>query len=101
MGDRGRRVAITGFGVVAPCGIGKQAFWAGLNGPAITTGRTVEIADWDPLPYFANPKEARRADKFEQFALAAAAECFEHAGMPTADPGRSASPPATWAARST
>jgi 3-oxoacyl-[acyl-carrier-protein] synthase II len=88
MGDRGRRVAITGYGVVAPCGIGKQAFWSGLNGPGITTGRTIEIADWDPSPYYASPKEARRADKVEQFAVAAAAECFEHAGRPTADASR-------------
>ncbi|MBI4884251.1 MAG: beta-ketoacyl-ACP synthase II [Actinobacteria bacterium] len=88
MQGRGRRVAITGFGVVAPCGIGKDAFWAGLNGPGITSGRSVEIPDWDPSPYFANPKESRRADKVEQFALAAAAECFEHAGRPTADASR-------------
>ena len=33
-------------------------------------------------------KEARRADKVEQFAVAAAAECFEHAGRPTADASR-------------
>ena len=88
MGDRGRRVAITGYGVVAPCGLGKQAFWAGLNGPGITTGRTVEIVGWDPSPYFANAKEARRADKVEQFALAAAAECFEQAGRPDIDSSR-------------
>lgn len=88
MQGRGRRVAITGFGVVAPCGIGKDAFWAGLNGPGITSGRSVEIPEWDPSPYFANPKESRRADKVEQFALAAAAECFEHAGRPTADASR-------------
>ena len=30
MEGRARRVAITGYGVVAPCGIGKQAFWEGL-----------------------------------------------------------------------
>ncbi len=88
MGSNGRRVAITGYGVVAPCGIGKDAFWAGLNGPGITTGRTVEIVDWDPTPYFANPKEARRADKVEQFALAAAAECFDQAGRPDVDDAR-------------
>ena len=83
-----RRVAITGYGVVAPCGIGKQAFWQGLNGPGLTDGRSIDVADWDPTPYFNNPKEARRADRFEQFALAAAAEAFEHAGRPSAEPGR-------------
>jgi 3-oxoacyl-[acyl-carrier-protein] synthase II len=88
MEGRARRVAITGYGVVASCGIGKQAFWNGLLGPGITSGRSVEVADWDPTPYFANPKEARRADRFEQFALAAASEAFEQSGRPSADPGR-------------
>lgn len=88
MDTRPRRVAITGYGVVAPCGLGKQAFWQGLLGPGLTSGRSVEVADWDPTPYFANPKEARRADRFEQFALAAAAEAFEQSGRPSADPGR-------------
>jgi 3-oxoacyl-[acyl-carrier-protein] synthase II len=81
-------VAITGYGVVAPCGLGKSDFWAGLNGPGITSSRAVEITDWDPNPYFANPKEARRADRVEQFALAAAMECFEQSGRPTAEAAR-------------
>lgn len=88
MRGRGRRVAITGFGVVAPCGIGKQAYWQGLNGPGLTGGRTSTITDWDPNPWFASPKEARRADRVEQMALAAAAEAFDQAGRPPVDPGR-------------
>lgn len=88
LGSQGRRVAITGYGVVAPCGLDKASFWSGLNGPGLSSGRTVEIADWDPSPYFDNPKEARRADRVEQFALAAAAECFEHAGRPNVDDSR-------------
>ena len=88
MRGAGRRVAITGYGVVAPCGIGKDAFWKGLGGPGLTGGRTIEIADWDPTPYFDSPKDARRADRVEQFAVAAAAECFEHAGRPSASPDR-------------
>ena len=75
-------------GVVAPCGIGKDAFWKVLGGPGLTGGRTIEIADWDPTPYFDSPKDARRADRVEQFAVAAAAECFEHAGRPSASPDR-------------
>jgi 3-oxoacyl-[acyl-carrier-protein] synthase II len=88
MQGRGRRVAITGFGVVAPCGIGKAAYWQGLLGPAITGTKSSTISDWDPTPYYANPKESRRADKVEQFAVAAAAEAFEHAGRPDVDPRR-------------
>ncbi len=88
MEGRARRVAITGYGVVAPCGIGKQAFWEGLIGPGLTGGRTTSIAEWDPLPWFDSPKEARRADRVEQFAVAAAAEAFEHAGRPEVDPTR-------------
>ncbi len=76
-----RRVAVTGLGVVAPAGIGADAFWAGLLGPGISDGRqSVEIDDWDPSPYFDNPKHARRADRVEQFALAAAGEAFDRAG---------------------
>ena len=75
-----RRVAITGLGVVAPAGVGVGPFWAGLNGPGTTGTEFVEIADWDPAPYFDNPKDARRADRVEQFALAAAGEAFDRAG---------------------
>ncbi len=88
MDGRARRVAITGYGVVAPCGIGKQAYWHGLLGPGVTDRRTVTIEDWDPLPWFESPKHARRADRVEQFAVAAAAEAFEHAGRPDVDPQR-------------
>ena len=80
MEGRGRRVAVTGLGVVAPCGIGAEAYWQGLLGPGITSGRSVSIDDWDPSPWYDSPKESRRADRFEQFATAAAAEAFEQAG---------------------
>lgn len=88
MDGRGRRVAVTGLGVVAPCGIGVDAFWDGLLGPGITSGRSTRIEDWDPTPWYASPKEARRADRAEQFATAAAAEAFASAGDVGVDPGR-------------
>lgn len=85
----GRRVAITGLGVVAPCGIGQESFWAGLLGPGITSGKWVTIPEWDPLPWFdGNAKEARRADRVEQFAIAAAAEAMAQAGDIGVDPTR-------------
>ena len=84
----GRRVAITGLGVVSTCGIGKDAFWAGLHGPGITGKQWITIDDWNPDPYFANPKVARRADRVEQFAVAAAEEAFAQAGEIGVDPRR-------------
>ena len=76
----GRRVAVTGLGVVAPAGIGAKDFWAGLNGPSAPQGRTIVFEDWDPSPYFDSPKQSRRADRVEQFALAAAGQAFDHVG---------------------
>lgn len=84
----GHRVAITGLGVVAPCGIGKEAYWNGLMGPGITNSRSLEITDWDPQPYFDSPKDARRADRVEQLALAAASEAFAQAGTLNVAPSR-------------
>ena len=80
MQGAGHRVAITGYGVVAPCGVGKQNFWQGLLGPGVSGSHSVEIENWDPSPYFAGPKEARRADRCEQYALAAASEAISQSG---------------------
>ncbi|MGA1051815.1 MAG: beta-ketoacyl-[acyl-carrier-protein] synthase family protein, partial [Ilumatobacteraceae bacterium] len=89
MKGQGRRIAVTGLGVVAPCGLGKSAYWEGLLGPGLDgVGRSIEIQDWDPSPYFDSPKDARRADLSEQFAIAAAAEAVSQAGDFIADPGR-------------
>ncbi len=79
-------VAVTGLGVVAPCGVGATAFWEGLLRQPEHGDR--KVPDWDPSPWFKNPKEARRADRFTQFALAAAAEAVEDAGELNHDPSR-------------
>jgi len=81
-----RRVAVTGLGVVSSAGIGIDAYWRGLLGPQPQGYRAVK--DFDPTPYFDNPKEVRRADRFTQFALAAAAEALQQAGELRADPDR-------------
>ena len=80
MQGAGHRVAITGYGVVAPCGIGKELFWQGLLGPGFTGANSIEFKEWDPSPYLENSKESRRADRCEQFALAAAGEAMTQAG---------------------
>ncbi len=85
----GRRVAVTGLGVVAPCGIGREAFWQGLLGPGLVdAGRLTTIEDWDPSPWYDSPKDARRADRSEHSAIAAATEALEQSGRPAADPSR-------------
>lgn len=88
MQGAGHRIAITGYGVVAPCGVGKEAFWRGLLGAGFTGSRSIELQDWDPLPYFVSPKDARRSDRCEQFALAAAGEALTQSGSLPYDPSR-------------
>jgi 3-oxoacyl-[acyl-carrier-protein] synthase II len=73
----GRRVAVTGLGVVAPCGIGNEAFWAGLLATPADGER--RILDFDPSGWF-GPKEARRTDRFAQLAVAAASLALDDAG---------------------
>ena len=82
---RGRRVAITGMGVLAGCGIGREAFWEGLLAPAPVGFR--RVSDFDPTVWF-GPKEARRADRFCQFSVAAAEMALEDAGDLEVDPSR-------------
>ncbi len=84
----GRRIAITGVGVVAPCGIGAEAFWAGLLGSAPDGPRRVVGLDAATIY---GTKEMRRVDRFTQFSAVAAAEALADAGGPeavAADPAR-------------
>ena len=84
----GRRVAITGLGVVAPCGLGVEAFWAGLH-EAPAPERLRRVAGFDPSAVL-SVKDARHTDRFAQFTLVAAAEALADAGLTEAghDPAR-------------
>jgi 3-oxoacyl-[acyl-carrier-protein] synthase II len=81
-----RRVAITGLGVVSPVGVGQDAFWQGLLRPQPTGERRVH--DFDPTRVYDDPKAIRRADRFEQFAIAAAKEALAQSGPLTASAER-------------
>ena len=88
-----RRVVITGLGVVAPNGIGKEAFWyatrSGISGikplqryptadlPISVAG---EITDFVAHDYIEH-KLANRTDRMTHFALAAAQEALQDANM--------------------
>jgi 3-oxoacyl-[acyl-carrier-protein] synthase II len=82
----GRRVAITGLGVVSCCGIGTDALWTGLNASPPTGER--RVPDFDPEQWLSS-KEARQLDRFAQFAVAASEMALADAGPIEADPGRS------------
>lgn len=82
----GRRVAVTGLGVLSSCGNGVEAFWEGLLAAPPEGER--RIRDFDPASVFPNPKEARRSDRVSQVALGAALEALAQAGEPDVDPLR-------------
>jgi len=89
-----RRVVVTGVGVISPVGNDLKSFWENL-----TTGRSGigpitqfdasnydckiagEVSDFNPTPYFKNPKDIRRADRFTQFAMASAKLALDDSGL--------------------
>ena len=81
-----KRVAITGLGVVSPAGIGADAYFEGLCSPAPVGDR--RVTGFDPNAHFESPKEARRADPYTQFLVAAADQALDQAGEIEADPTR-------------
>ena len=81
----GRKVAVTGLGIVTTAGIGKDEFWAGLCRPGPVGPRRVEA--FDATAWF-GPKEVRRVDRFAQMGTAAAEMALEDAGSPDVDPDR-------------
>ncbi|HXQ43258.1 MAG TPA: beta-ketoacyl-ACP synthase II [Acidimicrobiales bacterium] len=83
---QGRRVVITGMGVLACCGIGLDDFWDGLNRPAPEGEH--RVPGFDPTAWF-GPKDVRRVDRFAQFSVAAADMALLDAGEIGADPDRS------------
>lgn len=87
------RVVITGMGTINPLGLDVETTWrnvlAGKSGVGrferfdVSQFRTqiaAEVHDFDPSD-FMNPKEARRMDRFVQFAVASTAQALDQANM--------------------
>ena len=92
-----RRVVITGLGVITPVGNDVETFWSNLkNGVSgihtidafDTTAYDCKIGgqvrDFDPKPFFKNPKDIRRTDRFTQLSMAAAKMALEDSGIDVA-----------------
>ena len=86
-------MVLTGVGVISPIGSGKDVFWeallAGKNGigritrfdPADCASQIAgEVKDFDPTA-FIDRKEAKRMDRYTQFAVAASKMAVEDAGL--------------------
>ncbi|TDE34863.1 beta-ketoacyl-[acyl-carrier-protein] synthase family protein [Actinomadura sp. 6K520] len=89
----GRRVVITGMGVLAPGGTGVKNFWDLLStGRTATRGitffdpsgfrsRVAAEADFDPWLHGLGPQETRRMDRAAQFAVVTAREAMADSGL--------------------
>jgi len=91
--ENNRRVVVTGLGVVTSLGQDHATFWsnlvAGRSGIVRVTHFDTtdyscqigaQIADWDPHRWM-DPKDARRNDRYAQFAFAAAQQALADAKL--------------------
>ena len=88
-----RRVVITGLGAITPIGNNVEEFWEGIR-----TGKcgideiksfdvtnfkvklAAELKEYDPEKYF-DKREAKRLDKFSQYAIIASKEAWQDSGL--------------------
>jgi len=88
-----KRVVVTGAGAVTPIGIGRETYWkalregvcgikpiASFDASEYTTQVAAEIENFVPENYIPK-KEAKRMDRFTQFAVAAAKLAVEDGGL--------------------
>lgn len=88
-----KRVVVTGLGALTPIGNNVEAYWEGLkngkSGSALITyfdtekfktKFACELKGFDPMDYF-DRKEARKLDRFTQYALVSSDEAIADAGL--------------------
>jgi 3-oxoacyl-[acyl-carrier-protein] synthase II len=91
------RVAITGLGPITAVGTGRNAFWEGLRACRSPVRRVTrfdpapwrshlaaEVDDFDPADYM-DARQARRLDRFMQFAIASTRMALADARLDPAD----------------
>lgn len=93
-----RRVVVTGLGAISPFGIGTDLLWEGLSTgkSGIRTISTLdnienypvriagEVPNFNAEEYL-DKKEAKRMDRFSQYAVIAAGEAYKDAGLDNAE----------------
>ena len=101
MGDQGgNRVVITGMGAITPLGLDVTTTWEGLiagksgidhialfDASPYETRFAGEVKGFEPTKYVGR-KEARRMDRFSQFAVAASMQAIRDAGLEINDGNR-------------
>jgi 3-oxoacyl-[acyl-carrier-protein] synthase II len=89
-----RRVVVTGIGVISPIGNDLKSFWGNLvegksgireitqfDSSTYDCHIAGEVRDFDPKPFFKNPKDVRRSDRYTHLAMASAKLALEDSGI--------------------
>ncbi|MGW3135047.1 beta-ketoacyl-[acyl-carrier-protein] synthase family protein [Streptomyces sp. NPDC001139] len=88
-----RRAVITGIGVLAPGGAGRESFWRlmaegrtatrriSFFDPARFRSQVAAECDFDPIASGLTHREARRMDRATQLGVVAARECLDDSGL--------------------
>ncbi len=88
-----KRVVVTGMGLITPIGNTVEEFWKNIHAGKVGIGRirnfdtsaynvklSAEVTDFDPKDYM-SAKDAKRMDRFSQFAVAAARQAVNDSGL--------------------
>lgn len=100
-----RRVVVTGTGVISPVGNNVETFWKnlldGVCGIDFITAFPTddlpvhiagEVKNFNPAEFGIEPAFARKQDRFTVFAVAAAAQAMQQAGLSSAEEGGNIDP---------